>query len=125
MDLVKATALNKLCLVRATCSQGRARATAQGLVQLDELYYAGSHGFDITGPLRKRTRSTSVSEVTRSVGDHGDGNAEEVAMPSLSYQVSLASVEHVRVTERAAERLTGRHAVSVCPMCLLPRWHLC
>lgn len=67
---------------------GRARATAQGLVQLDELYYAGSHGFDITGPLRKRTRSTSVSEVTRSVGDHGDGNAEEVAMPSLSYQVA-------------------------------------
>ena len=29
---------------------GRARATAQGLVQLDELYYAGSHGFDILGP---------------------------------------------------------------------------
>ena len=26
---------------------GRARATAQGLVQLDELYYACSHGFDI------------------------------------------------------------------------------
>ena len=29
---------------------GRARLTAHGLVQLDELYYAGSHGFDIAGP---------------------------------------------------------------------------
>mgnify|MGYP001362027557 CR=1 FL=1 len=29
---------------------GRARTTAHGLVQLDELYYAGSHGFDIAGP---------------------------------------------------------------------------
>jgi len=29
---------------------GRARATAQGLVQLHGLYYAGSHGFDILGP---------------------------------------------------------------------------
>jgi len=29
---------------------GRARATAQGLMQLDGLYYAGSHGFDILGP---------------------------------------------------------------------------
>ena len=29
---------------------GRARATAQGLMQLDGLYYAGSHGFDIDGP---------------------------------------------------------------------------
>jgi trehalose 6-phosphate phosphatase len=32
---------------------GRARMTAHGLVQLDELYYAGSHGFDIAGPQRK------------------------------------------------------------------------
>ena len=31
---------------------GRARLTAHGLVQLDELYYAGSHGFDIAGPKR-------------------------------------------------------------------------
>jgi len=59
---------------------GRARATAQGLVQLDELYYAGSHGFDITGPLRKRARS--VAE------DSASSTGEEVALPSLSYQVA-------------------------------------
>jgi hypothetical protein len=29
---------------------GRARATAEGLVQLQGIYYAGSHGFDILGP---------------------------------------------------------------------------
>ena len=33
---------------------GRARLTAHGLVQLDELYYAGSHGFDIAGPRKQR-----------------------------------------------------------------------
>ena len=60
---------------------GRARATAQGLVQLDELYYAGSHGFDITGPLRKR-RSTLGD------GTGHDDEAVDVAMPSLSYQVA-------------------------------------
>jgi len=59
---------------------GRARATAQGLVQLDELSYAGSHGFDITGPLRKRARS--VAE------DSASSTGEEVALPSLSYQVA-------------------------------------
>ena len=53
---------------------GRARATAQGLVQLDELYYAGSHGFDITGPLRS------------SEGDNSEGASP--AKPSISYQVA-------------------------------------
>ena len=51
---------------------GRARATSQGLVQLDELYYAGSHGFDITGPMRRPT----------------EGGEVEVALPTISYQVA-------------------------------------
>jgi len=60
---------------------GRARATAQGLVQLDELYYAGSHGFDITGPIRKRARAGSSETLN-------DGSNDDVPLPSLSYQVA-------------------------------------
>ena len=60
---------------------GRARATAQGLVQLDELYYAGSHGFDITGPIRKRRTESLDSQSTNNTG-------EDVALPTLSYQVA-------------------------------------
>lgn len=36
------------CLVAVV--SGRDRADVAGLVQLDNLYFAGSHGFDITGP---------------------------------------------------------------------------
>jgi len=63
---------------------GRARATAQGLVQLDELYYAGSHGFDIAGPLRPTGRRRSNTDPTDS------GRLEEVSekAPSISYQVA-------------------------------------
>ena len=65
---------------------GRARATAQGLVQLDELYYAGSHGFDITGPMRKAggRKSSMGGDTLAAAGDEDEG----VAMPSLSYQVA-------------------------------------
>ncbi|MHA6249159.1 trehalose-phosphatase [Pontibacter sp. CAU 1760] len=34
---------------------GRDRANVAGLVQLDNLYYAGSHGFDISGPNNMHT----------------------------------------------------------------------
>ena len=61
---------------------GRARATAQGLVQLDELYYAGSHGFDIQGP-RKASGAPTISG--RQETDEED---EERPVPSLSYQVA-------------------------------------
>ena len=56
---------------------GRARATAQGLVQLDELYYAGSHGFDIAGPLREVLDSDEPHDA-----------------PSISYQVKNVSMSY-------------------------------
>ena len=98
---------------------GRARTTAQGLVQLDELYYAGlacacarrdrgmrilgdklpmyrpscphsvrragSHGFDITGPLRPARRRASTGEAGEAGGDE-EGATEPMA--SISYQVA-------------------------------------
>ena len=49
-------------------------------MQLDELYYAGSHGFDITGPLRPRRR--------RRWRGAAAAEDEEVFTPSISYQVA-------------------------------------
>lgn len=45
--------LAELCPVAVV--SGRDRANVESLVQLNNLYYAGSHGFDITGPNNMRT----------------------------------------------------------------------
>jgi len=77
---------------------GRARATAQGLVQLDELYYAGSHGFDITGPLRRRENQSSA----------GGSDASGEALPSISFRVADSfrpALEEAKA--RAEEALSG------------------
>ena len=62
---------------------GRARLTAHGLVQLDELYYAGSHGFDIAGP-RKPHDSDDGTPAARAptptyVRTHARTHAREAA----------------------------------------------
>eukprot|EP00316_Scyphosphaera_apsteinii_P000206 CAMPEP_0119329412 /NCGR_PEP_ID=MMETSP1333-20130426/75747_1 /TAXON_ID=418940 /ORGANISM="Scyphosphaera apsteinii, Strain RCC1455" /LENGTH=1456 /DNA_ID=CAMNT_0007338521 /DNA_START=106 /DNA_END=4476 /DNA_ORIENTATION=- len=69
---------------------GRARLTAQCLVQLDGVYYAGSHGFDIAGPLR--------SSATSGAGESDRQNEIFISseqppgagrtMPSISYKVA-------------------------------------
>lgn len=41
---------------------GRDRANVKSLVQLDNLYYAGSHGFDISGPNNMQTEPGGASE---------------------------------------------------------------
>ncbi|GAB3533318.1 hypothetical protein GCM10027443_18620 [Pontibacter brevis] len=41
---------------------GRDRANVEKLVQLDNLYYAGSHGFDISGPNNMHTEPGGASE---------------------------------------------------------------
>lgn len=45
--------LAEVCTVAVV--SGRDRANVAGLVQLDNLYFAGSHGFDITGPNNLKT----------------------------------------------------------------------
>lgn len=75
---------------------GRARATAHGLVQLDELYYAGSHGYDISGPLRRR-------------GDVSSNSSEpSEVLPSVSFRVAESfrpALEEAK--SRAEEALAG------------------
>ena len=79
---------------------GRARATAQGLVQLDELYYAGSHGFDITGPLRRRSVTSSSID--------GSENGLGEALPSISFQASA-------VTSRCSRYISFRMSARPIP----------
>jgi len=64
---------------------GRARATAQYLVKLEGLYYAGSHGFDIAGPLRSANTdvlSTSAADVEGPPASRARGR------PTISYKVA-------------------------------------
>jgi len=44
---------------------GRPIATAHGFVKLDELYYAGNHGMDITGPTNSLIRHQVVDDMYR------------------------------------------------------------
>ena len=49
-DEMRATIKELACLCTVAVVSGRDRADVQALVGLDELVYAGSHGFDIAGP---------------------------------------------------------------------------
>jgi len=68
---------------------GRARMTAHGLVQLDELYYAGSHGFDIAGPQRKIMEDDSEPQEH----EHISYSAADSYRPAL--EAAMAKVEEV------------------------------
>ncbi|MBC5773285.1 trehalose-phosphatase [Pontibacter sp. KCTC 32443] len=52
--------LSALCFVAVV--SGRDRANVEQLVQLNELYFAGSHGFDITGPDNMQTEPGGAKE---------------------------------------------------------------
>ena len=68
---------------------GRARMTAHGLVQLDELYYAGSHGFDIAGPQRKPLEDDGETQEP----EHIRYSAADSYRPAL--EAAKAKVEEV------------------------------
>lgn len=52
--------LASVCFVAVV--SGRDRANVQQLVQLDQLYFAGSHGFDISGPDNMHTEPGGAKE---------------------------------------------------------------
>ncbi len=52
--------LSRLCPVAIV--SGRDRADVEGLVGIDSLFYAGSHGFDIAGPGGQRFEPAEVAE---------------------------------------------------------------
>lgn len=54
-------ALANLCMVAVV--SGRDRQNVADLVQLDNVYYAGSHGFDITGPGGMQSEPGSAKDI--------------------------------------------------------------
>ena len=67
---------------------GRARLTAHGLVQLDELCYAGSHGFDIAGPRKPHNIDSDDGQQI----EHVSYSATDSYRPALE---AMAKVEEV------------------------------
>ena len=68
---------------------GRALEKVRGFVQLDHLFYAGSHGLDIEGPSPSPSRDASGSAA------------------GISYQPEFAS-EHIEVVRNVRELLIQR-----------------
>ena len=73
---------------------GRARTTAHGLVQLDELYYAGSHGFDIAGPQRQ-------------AGAEGGDGADGGDNMAISYMAADSYRPALEAAKQQAEEMLG------------------
>lgn len=92
---------------------GRGLADVAGLVQLKELYYAGNHGFEITGPQEstilyekgKEFRS-AVDGISRRIEDGLEG-IDDAFVENKSYSLSvhyrLASAERVPEVERVVD----------------------
>ena len=96
---------------------GRARATAQGLMQLDGLYYAGSHGFDILGPdgsnykmaesFRPSLEEAKVKLSGADLAVEGDETALEEARAATQTRRAAAAAARARA---AAARMAAEAA---------------
>jgi trehalose 6-phosphate phosphatase len=94
---------------------GRDRAVVQGLMGLDDLVVAGSHGFDIWHPERGRYEHEAASgfedliaEVTQRLrGEVGDlaGVAVEPKRASVAVHYRLAGAEDARQVRELVQRL--------------------
>ncbi|NEM97907.1 trehalose-phosphatase [Pontibacter burrus] len=80
--------LAKVCFVAIV--SGRDRANVQQLVKLDELYFAGSHGFDISGPGNLHTEPGGATEVLSAL------DAAEQELKSESQTIAGVLVERKR-----------------------------
>jgi len=69
-DEMRAALRHAASLFPTAIISGRSRDKVFDFVKLNELYYAGSHGMDIMGPVRKTTDSNGV-ECIRSTDVHG------------------------------------------------------
>src|SRR5688572_18326145 len=70
--------LAEVCTVAVV--SGRDRKNVQQLVQLENLYFAGSHGFDITGPNGLQTEPGGAAEALPTLDE-----AEKLLQEKLSY----------------------------------------
>ncbi len=83
--------LQKLAeVITVAVVSGRDRQNVQNLVQLDNLYFAGSHGFDITGPNGMQAEPGGASAALIAL------DKAETELESLLQEVEGAQVERKR-----------------------------
>ncbi|MDH3456022.1 MAG: trehalose-phosphatase [Gemmatimonadota bacterium] len=99
---------------------GRDRADVEQLVGLDSLYYAGSHGFDISGPdgLQRihpagNAAAASLDRATNELGvelKHVDGALIERKRFAVAVHFRLVAAEHRDRVRTAFEDVASRHS---------------
>ncbi|QCR21685.1 trehalose-phosphatase [Pontibacter sp. SGAir0037] len=81
---------NLAAVCKVAVVSGRDRQNVQNLVQLENLYYAGSHGFDITGPAGMQAEPGGASEALIAL------DKAQVELNELLQHVQGAQVERKR-----------------------------
>ena len=98
---------------------GRGREDVTGLIGLDNVYYAGSHGFDIQGPNGSHiqyevdpTLEPEMEEASRQLGADVDG-IEGVIVEDKRFSVAvhyrMAGEKNISRVERAVDRVITEH----------------
>ncbi|HSI91746.1 MAG TPA: trehalose-phosphatase [Adhaeribacter sp.] len=109
--------LAEVCFVAVV--SGRDRANVANLVQLDNLYYAGSHGFDITGPNHLKTEpggaaaalpaldkaEKTLQEKLRKV----PGSLVERKKYAIAVHFRNVAEEQVELVEQAVDETLAQH----------------
>jgi trehalose 6-phosphate phosphatase len=109
--------LARLCPVAIV--SGRDRPDVEALVKIDELVYAGSHGFDIAGPDELSMQHEEAArylaslrqaddELRRRVGGI-DGVLIEAKKYALAVHYRLVAAEHMEAVRRAVEDVAADH----------------
>jgi trehalose 6-phosphate phosphatase len=98
---------------------GRDRADVQKLVAIDDLFYAGSHGFDIAGPAGRRMEHEEAARFApvfdRAAGelheriDGIDGALVERKKFAIAIHYRLAAEADVATIERAVDEVASAH----------------
>ncbi|MGH8065064.1 MAG: trehalose-phosphatase [Candidatus Entotheonellia bacterium] len=98
---------------------GRDRADLQRLIQLDDIFYAGSHGFDITGPLDRQIAYEQGADFLPSL-THAErelwqklarveGVFVERKKFSIAVHVRSVACDDERVVEASVDDVLARH----------------
>lgn len=111
------TALANQCTVAVI--SGRDLSDVKGLVGIDNLFYAGSHGFDISGPAGRRIDSQQGEEFLPALDLAekslqallGDTPGAQIERKKFSIAVHYRRVEksRVQVVEEAVDQVLAEH----------------
>ncbi|MFP4397742.1 MAG: trehalose-phosphatase [Desulfonatronovibrio sp.] len=107
-------------LVPVAVISGRDRPDVQKLVELNNIYYAGSHGFDIAGPDQEETNPDKVteflpeldqadSEIRKRI-EHIEGAWVEKKKFSIAVHYRKVKEKDTPRVKQAVEKVSGNHS---------------